>query len=122
MKENHKLIRFLKENHMYAKFVQDKVVVKFKVRTLEGLNLLLEEIDLSMDDVLEVQLLRAEETLADKCVTHVQFNVFMSEEKPTMWLVGGFSGTWEKCTNDFSDFVKDVKVKFIQVAPYEKTV
>lgn len=120
MKENCKLIRFLKESHMYVKFVQDKVFVKFKVRTLEGLNLLLEEINLPMDDVLEVQLLRAEKSLADKCVTHVQFNVFMLEEKPTMWLVGSFSkklGTWEACTNNYGDFVKDVKVKFVQSVP-----
>ena len=120
MKENRKLIRFLKENHMYTKFVQDKVVVKFKVKTLKGLNLLLEEIDLPMDDDLVVQLLRAEKSLADRCVTHVQFNVCMLEEKPTMWLVASFSkkhGTWKECTNDFSDFVKDVKVKFIQLAP-----
>ena len=73
-----------------------------------------------MDDMLVVQLLRAEESLADKCVTHVQFNVFMLEEKPTMWFVGSFSkkhGTWEVCTNNFNDFAKDVKVKFIQLAP-----
>lgn len=112
IRKHTKFYRFLKEEHIYTKFFKDEIIIRFRIKTLKGLNLLLEKLDFPMDDSLIVQSLRAEKFLADRNTMFVQFSVFMHNGKPEIWFISPFhkvEGTWEELTNNFNDFAKDVK-------------